>query len=60
MHFSVAVVLFDMEMQSIMNFGGQSHLVTLAKGHLSDICQYFCKDFFMKQLRLFQFYFIYN
>ena len=43
MHFSVAVVLFDMEMQSIMNFGGKSHLVTLAKGHLSGICQYFLR-----------------
>ena len=43
-HFSLAVVLFDMEMQSTsipMNSRGQGHLVTLAKGHLSVVCQYF-------------------
>ena len=48
MHFSVACVLLDMEMQSVsipMNSRRKGHLVTLAKGHLSVFCQYFQRSF---------------
>ena len=36
-HFSVAIIVFDMEMQPAtarMNVKGQGHSMTLAKGHL--------------------------
>ena len=44
MHFPVVVVLFDMIMHSNltpMKSRGQGNLVTLAKGHLSFVCQHF-------------------
>ena len=47
-HFSVAIMLFDMEMQSTstpMNTRGQGHIVTLTKDHLFiAACQHFQKS----------------
>ena len=43
-HFSGAVVFFDIkciQIQPPRNSRGQSHLVTLAKGHLSVVSQHF-------------------
>ena len=44
MHFFVAVVLGDTEMQSTsasVNFRGRGYIVTFAKGHLSVVYQRF-------------------
>ena len=60
-HFSVAVVLRYTEMQSTsipMNFRVQGHLVTLANGHLSVVCQYFQRTSSLKLPGLSQFNFI--
>ena len=40
-NFLVAVVHFVTLMQQNLNFRAQGHLVTLAKGHMSVVCQYF-------------------
>ena len=53
-HFSVTIIICDMEMQSAstpMNAKGQGHLVTLAKGHLGWI---FLKSFFLETTRQIQ------
>ena len=51
--FSVAIVLFDMKMyqnSTLRNSRGQCYLVTMAKGHLSVVCQHFQSFFTLKLL----------
>ena len=60
-HFSVVIMLCDMEMRAIstsMNYSGQSHLMTLAKGHFPVICHHFQRTFHFKLLGQFQVNFI--
>ena len=52
-HFLVAIVLFDtvgFQIQPLWNSRGQGLLVTLARGHMSVVCQHFQKASSLKLL----------